>query len=67
MCSTLIIKCLGLKRIFLLYLIYFWDIQSNKVWVRLKLGVFSNFNILKICPVVNPKVQVRLKLGCGLN
>ena len=52
---------------FLLYSIYFWDIQSNKFRVRLKLGVFSNSNVLKMCPVVNPKVWVRLKLGCGLN
>ena len=31
--------------------------------MRLKLGFFPNSNILKICPVVNPKVGVRLKLG----
>ena len=64
---TLIVIYLGLKRIFLLYLIYFWGIQSSKVRVRLKLGFFSHSNILKMGPVVNPKVGVRLKLGCGLN
>ena len=61
--TTLIIKNLGLKRIFLLYFIYFWDVQSSKVRVRLKLGVFPHSNILKICPVVSPKVEVRLKIG----
>ena len=30
--------------------------------VALKLGVFSNSNVLKICHVVNPKFRVRLKL-----
>ena len=65
MCSTLIIKSLGSKRIFLLYSIYFKDIQNNKVSV--KLGVFSNSNVLKMCSEVNPKVELWLILGCGLN
>ena len=61
------INCLGLKEYISLYFIHFWDIQSCKVRVRLKLGFFSNSNVLKICPVVNPKVWVQLKLRCGLN
>ena len=46
---------------------YFRVIQSYRVRVLLKLVVFSNCNVLKICLKVNPKVRVRLKLGCGLN
>ena len=65
MCSTLMIKCLGSKRIFLLYFIYFKDIQNNKVSVEL--GVFSNSNELKMCSEVNPKVWLWLISGCGLN
>ena len=38
-----------------------------KSWVRLKLLVFSNSNVLKIRTVVNPKVMVRLKLEYSLN
>ena len=45
------------------------QITCCKVRVRLELaiGVFSYSNILKMCPVVNPKVSVRLILGCCLN
>ena len=42
-------------------------LESQKVRVRLKLGFFSEANVLKKRPEVNPKVRVRLKLGCGLN
>ena len=52
-----------LKTKLLLLFIFFWGIQSCKVRVRLKLGFFSNSNILNICPVANQKVWVRLKLG----
>ena len=40
---------------------------SCKVRVRLILGFFSEANVLKHWPELNPKVRVRLKLGCGLN
>ena len=63
-CSTLIIKWLSLK-LFIYYVLS--KFGACKVMVRLNLGVFSDFNILKICPLANPKVRVRLKLGCGLN
>ena len=58
---------LKVKTNLLLLFIFFWGIQSCKVRVRLKLGFFFNSNILKICPVANQEVWVRLKLGCGLN
>ena len=35
--------------------------------MRLKLGFFSDANVLNYKPQVYPKVRVRLKLGCGLN
>ena len=35
--------------------------------MRLKLGFFSDANVLSYKPHVDPKVRVRLKLGCGLN
>ena len=61
--------CLRLKKIKKIYYSFldFWRIQSCKVRVRLKLGFFSNANILKIWFEASPKVRVRLKLGCGLN
>ena len=58
-CSTLIIEWLSLK-LFLYYVLFTFG--AYKVRVRLKLGVFSDSNILKICPQANPKVRVRLKL-----
>ena len=45
----------------------FTELRREKVRVRLKLGFFSDANVLKNWPEVNPKVRLRLKLGCGLN
>ena len=42
-------------------------LESQKVRVQLELGFFSEANVLKKRPGVNPKVRVRLKLRCGLN
>ena len=58
------IKWLSLKLSFYHALFTF---GAYKVRVRLKSGVFSDSNISKICSQANPKVRVRLKLGCGLN
>ena len=58
-CSTLIIEWLSLK-LFFYYVLFTFGFR-----VRLKLGVFSDSNILKNCPQANSKVRVRL--GCGLN
>ena len=71
-CSTLMTKINEFESVFfylffLQYLINFLGIQSCKVRVRLKLGFFSNSKVLEMCPEGNPKVRVRLKLGCGLN
>ena len=51
----------------LYYVLLTFGIQSCKARVLLKLGVFSDSNILKNCPVylVNPKVRVRLITLCG--
>ena len=45
----------------------FTELGRQKVRVRLKLGFFSDANVQKKWPEVNPKVGMRLKLGCGLN
>ena len=42
-------------------------LESQKGRVRLKLGFFFGADVLKKRPEKNPKVRVRLKLGCGLN
>ena len=38
-------------------------LESQKVGVRLKIGVFSYANVLKERPKVKPKVEVLRKLG----
>ena len=69
-CSILIIKSLWFKNVlhhlspYVLFTVQVID--SCKVEVRLILGVFSFPNVLENYPVSNPKVRVRLKLGCGL-
>ena len=41
----------------------FWGIDNCKVQVRLKLGVFSDANVLENWPGVKLNVRVRLNLG----
>ena len=53
--------------IYVTVLFTFYGFESCKVKVPLKLGVFSDANVLKKWSDVNPKVGVRLKIGCSLN
>ena len=48
-------------------LLTFKNIGRCQVGVRLKLGFFSDANVLENLSKVDVKVGVRLKLGCGLN
>ena len=56
-----------IKLFFYYVFLEFRGIRSCKVRVRLKLGVFSEANVLRNWPEVSSNVRVRLKLGCGLN
>ena len=51
------------KLFFTVFYYVLFNFGACKVRVRLKLGIFSDSNILKIGPLANPKVRVRLKLG----